>query len=43
MRSVDRILAVSDLHAENSKFLKLLKQAEYTPEIELLVICGHAC
>lgn len=40
MRTVDRILAVSDIHGENSKFLKLLEKAEYEPEQDLLVVCG---
>lgn len=40
MRKVDRILAVSDLHGENDKFLKLLEKAEYAPANDLLVICG---
>lgn len=40
MRIVDRILAISDVHGENTKFIKLLKQAAYEPENDLLVICG---
>lgn len=40
MRTVDRILAVSDIHAENEKFIKLLTQTEYDPVRDLLVICG---
>jgi len=39
-RSVDRILAISDIHAENKKFLNLLKKSFYNPELDLLVVCG---
>lgn len=40
MRTVDRILAVSDPHAENKKMQALLDKAEYDPEHDLLVLCG---
>lgn len=40
MRTVDRILAVSDLHGEDTKFRSLLKEAQYDPNYDLLVICG---
>ena len=40
MRTVDRILAVSDLHGEETKFRALLKEAHYDPDYDLLVICG---
>ena len=40
MCTVDRILAVSDIHGEHSKFLKLLKKAEYDPKQDLLIVCG---
>lgn len=40
LRTVDRILAISDIHGENIKFLKLLKQVEYDSKQDLLVICG---
>lgn len=40
MRTVDRILAVSDIHGEHSKFLKLLEKVEYEPKQDLLIICG---
>lgn len=40
MRTVDRILATSDIHGQNTKFLKLLNMAEYEAEKDLLVVCG---
>jgi len=40
MRTVDRILATSDVHGQSTKLLKLLNTAEYEPEKDLLVICG---
>jgi len=40
MRIVDRILAISDIHGENTKFHKILKQVEYDPKSDLLVVCG---
>lgn len=40
MRTVDRILTISDIHGENKKFLELLKQAEYEPNNDLLIVCG---
>lgn len=40
MRTVDRILAISDIHGENKKLLSLLKKSEYHPEKDLLVVCG---
>lgn len=40
MRTVDRILAVSDIHGEKTKFLELLKKAEYDTKKDLLVVCG---
>lgn len=40
MRIFDRVLAVSDLHGENDKFIDLLKQTEYNPANDLLVVCG---
>ncbi|MBP2629437.1 MAG: metallophosphoesterase [Firmicutes bacterium] len=36
----DRILAISDIHGQNKKFLLLLKKAEYNPDHDLLVVCG---
>lgn len=39
-RSVDRILAVSDLHGEDTKFNALLKESQYNPDYDLLVVCG---
>jgi serine/threonine protein phosphatase 1 len=40
MKSVDRILAISDIHGENQKFLKLLKTVSYDPTHDLLIVCG---
>lgn len=40
MRIVDRILATSDLHGQNKRFLSLLKEMEYDPQKDLLVVCG---
>ena len=40
MRTVDRILAISDVHGENQKLLNLLQKAEYNPSLDLLVIVG---
>ena len=40
MRTFDRILAVSDVHGENDKFLALLKETEYDPASDLLIVCG---
>lgn len=40
MRTVDRILATSDIHGQNTKFLNLLKTADYEPNSDLLVVCG---
>lgn len=40
MRTVDRILAISDLHGHQKRFLSLLKKAEYNPEMDLLIVCG---
>jgi serine/threonine protein phosphatase 1 len=40
MRTVDRILAISDPHAENKKLLHLLKKVEYDPDRDLLIIVG---
>ena len=36
----DRILAVSDIHGEHDKFLKLLEKAEYNSTCDLLIVCG---
>jgi serine/threonine protein phosphatase 1 len=40
MRTFDRILAISDVHGENDKFIELLKKTEYNPASDLLVVCG---
>lgn len=40
MRTVDRILATSDIHGQNTKFLELLNTATYEPDKDLLVVCG---
>lgn len=40
MRVVDRILAISDIHGQNTKLLELLRKAEYDASCDLLVICG---
>lgn len=40
MRTVDRILAVSDIHGEHDKLLKLLEKTEFNPDCDLLVVCG---
>ena len=40
MRTVDRVLAISDAHGENTKLLKLLQKTEYNPETDLLVVVG---
>ena len=40
MRTIDRILAVSDIHGENRRLHKLLAAAQYDPDSDLLVICG---
>lgn len=40
MRTFDRILAVSDVHGENDKFLALLKETEYDSASDLLIVCG---
>lgn len=40
MRTVDRIIATSDIHGQNTKLLKLLNTALYEPDQDLLVICG---
>ena len=40
MRTVDRVLATSDLHGQNTKTLKLLKKSGYEPDKDLLVVCG---
>ena len=40
MRTFDRILAVSDVHGEHDKFLALLKETEYDPASDLLIVCG---
>lgn len=40
MRIVDRILAISDIHGENQRFQSLLKQTQYDPAGDLLIICG---
>lgn len=40
MRNVDRILAISDIHGEHDKFLKLLEKTEFNPVCDLLVVCG---
>ncbi|GMA99149.1 metallophosphoesterase [Pelosinus sp. IPA-1] len=40
MRTVDRILATSDVHGENKKLLSLLEKAAYEPDKDLLVVCG---
>ena len=40
MRTFDRILAISDVHGEHDKFLALLKETEYDPASDLLIVCG---
>lgn len=40
MRIYDRILAVSDLHGQHTKFLELLTKADYSHKNDLLVVCG---
>lgn len=40
MRTIDRILATSDVHGENKKLLSLLEKAAYGPDTDLLVVCG---
>ncbi len=40
MRTVDRILAISDIHGGNKRLQSLLKQTQYDPDCDLLVICG---
>ncbi|MBP2637773.1 MAG: apaH [Firmicutes bacterium] len=40
MRTVDRILATSDIHGQNTRFLNLLKEAQYDPDRDLLIMCG---
>ncbi len=40
MHTVDRILAISDIHAENEQFRKLLKEAAYDPVQDQLLILG---
>ena len=40
MRTVDRILATSDLHGQNTRFINLLKKTGYEPDQDLLVVCG---
>jgi len=40
MRTVDRIIATSDLHGQEKKFLSLLKKAQYDSDKDLLVVCG---
>ncbi|MEN6621140.1 MAG: metallophosphoesterase [Smithella sp.] len=40
MRTVDRILATSDLHGQNLHFLNLLKKSQYQPDYDLLIVCG---
>ncbi len=40
MKTVDRILATSDLHGQNKRFLDLLRKTEYNAEQDLLIVCG---
>ncbi|MBP2650987.1 MAG: apaH [Firmicutes bacterium] len=40
MKTAERVLATSDIHGQNTKFLKLLEKAEYNPARDLLVVCG---
>ena len=40
MRTIERILAIADVHGENGKLQKLLVKAGYQPDNDLLVICG---
>lgn len=40
MRTVDRILATSDIHGQNARFGRLLQSTHYEPERDLLIICG---
>lgn len=40
MRIVDRILATSDLHGQNDRFLNLLEQSKYNSQKDLLIVCG---
>lgn len=40
MRTVKRIIATSDIHGQNIKFLHLLEKMAYKPDEDLLVVCG---
>ena len=40
MRTVERILAISDIHGANKKLLNLLDKAEYNPVTDLLILVG---
>lgn len=40
MCTVDRIIAISDVHGENRKLLALLEETQYNSEQDLLVLCG---
>lgn len=40
MHTINRILAISDIHGQNKKFLSLLQKTEYNSEQDLLIICG---
>lgn len=40
MRTVDRILATSDLHGQKRRFEDLLDKTDYEPDKDLLIICG---
>lgn len=40
MRNADRIIATSDIHGQNTKFLNLLNTVAYESDQDLLVVCG---
>lgn len=40
MRAVERVLAISDIHGQNTKLLSLLDKTQYNAETDLLVLCG---
>lgn len=40
MRTVERLLAISDIHGQNTKLSLLLSEAQYDPSADLLIICG---
>jgi serine/threonine protein phosphatase 1 len=40
LRTVSRIIAISDIHGQNIKLLQLLEKTGYQPDKDLLVLCG---